>query len=454
MNLGQIIDFVGNLLDYDPTNATYKEQLISLLNDSQTSILTDRPWPFSMRERSLIVWTDVEFEFTFTNGSATLAGVGIPHSNDPVMPGSEFEGAKLRVTDSGGITEGHTIAWVKDATTAYLERPFQGATGTYTVTLKRREIRLPSDSMRVETLTDPKVGTPAKALFLSKWERDDLRLDAEKLGTIDSYLPSEGIKVQAPITPRGVTVTSTAAGRGVRSITVYMVNVRHPFATNCPVYPVDVSDGFESALSRGVTYELNDTETLRFQPETLDPSTGLYRRYYFTCPEAGIDAPVRVRNDQVDGVALNEDTIDPDGGKQLKPDLKLVTLEGQPFQSKAIRYVHDQSAHYQSVELYPHPSATQRIRVTTLTNPRRMQQDSDAPRIPAAYAKIIGYAALEQLTLKVDNAALSAVYARKKDTLAKAMEQSYLKAPTRRVFKGTGDSRRVPNIFGPLKYTP
>ena len=58
MHLGDLIDFVGNLLDYDPTNTTYREQLVSILNDAQTHILTDRPWPFAMKDRKLKVWTD------------------------------------------------------------------------------------------------------------------------------------------------------------------------------------------------------------------------------------------------------------------------------------------------------------------------------------------------------------------------------------------------------------
>jgi hypothetical protein len=58
VNLSDLIDFCGNLLDYDPVNETYREQLVSLLNDSQTRILTDRHWAFAQRERDLRVYTD------------------------------------------------------------------------------------------------------------------------------------------------------------------------------------------------------------------------------------------------------------------------------------------------------------------------------------------------------------------------------------------------------------
>ncbi len=58
MNLGELLDFCGNLLDYDPSNDTYRSQLVSLLNDAQTRTLTDRPWAFASRDRKLRVFTD------------------------------------------------------------------------------------------------------------------------------------------------------------------------------------------------------------------------------------------------------------------------------------------------------------------------------------------------------------------------------------------------------------
>jgi hypothetical protein len=42
MNLADLRAYVGNLLDYDPTNTTYDGQLDALLNDAQSRLLTDR----------------------------------------------------------------------------------------------------------------------------------------------------------------------------------------------------------------------------------------------------------------------------------------------------------------------------------------------------------------------------------------------------------------------------
>lgn len=454
MNLGQLIDYVGNLLDYDPTNDTYREQLVAMLNDAQTRVLTDRPWDFAMRERSLDVWTDVEVPVGVVNGSATVTGGPFPFSSSTVKPGSDYELGELVVTDSNDKISKYRVMFVSASNQLFLDRDFVGASGSYTATLYRREVYLPSDCAQVQNVSDPSVGTPCKSLFLSKFERDDMNLNHELLGVIEAYLPSEGLRVPAPHFARGISKVA-AAGQGARTINVYMVNVWGPRSTPQAVYPKDVSDGFESAFSKVESYALTDAETLLFTPEVLSSKTGFYRRYYFTCPEAGIYAPVRIRSAGGQGFAnLNVDTVAPTGTVTLNPDLSLTTLQGQPFRSTAVRYVWDQAGAYQSLQLYPHPSGDQKLDVRMLISPSRLLEEQDAPLIPAAYAQVIAYAALENVTLKVSNPALSNVYASKKMRMFMGMEQTYLKMVPRRIVKGTPglSSRYGTNPFGPLSW--
>jgi len=466
VNLGDLIDFVGNLLDYDPTNTTYREQLVSLLNDAQTHILTDRPWPFAMKDRELVTFTDLQVTLNFTAGSAQVTGVGFEVNPSTVTPGSRWTGGEVTGYTVAGVEFSRQIAWVKSSTELYLTRPWSGATQTVVCTLKRRKIHLPSDCMTIQNVSDPSVGIPAKALFLSQWEQEDTNLDPDLLGTIEAYLPSEAFRVPAPRNPVGngfsVSAVTVPAGQGVRTINVYMVNVFGPNATNFKVYPSNVSDGFESALSKVETFNLSDTQTLYFKPEPLDPSTGLWRRFYFTCPEAGILAPVRIRHiesEQVPGFDTGADTAPPDnptfGGLEMRPNLALSYLSSQAFGATSIRYRWNNSAAYRSIELYPHPSEDQEVLVRMLLNPRRLQEDQDSPLVPHAYAQLIAFAALENLTLKVDNPALSQVYLRKKETLFKAMEQAYLKATPRRIIKGnpTAGYKFVRNPFGKLTFS-
>ena len=87
--------------------------------------------------------------------------------------------------------------------------------------------------------------------------------------------------------------------------------------------------------------------------------------------------------------------------------------------------------------------------------PERMQEDQDSPLIPADYAQVIAYAALEALTLKVDNPALAQVYERKMTLMVRGMGARYLAEVPRRIVRGvpTGGYRYGINPFGPLKFS-
>jgi len=454
MNFGDLLDYVGNLLDYDPTNPVYTEQLTEILNKSQTRVLTDRQWSFSQREETLKVFTDVSETVTLAQGSSTATGSGLPVSTSAVKPGSFYDRGVMEVTLASGTVVEYRIAWVENATTMHLTTPFEGPNGSYDVTIKFREVYLPSNTMTVMSVRDPVQGVPVEALFLSKFERDESRLDTDALGTIEAYIPSEGQVIPAPRLPTGVAVATPGAGRGVRTIKLYMVNVYAPDGANFDNYRADVSNGFESALSQVGTYELADNEDLTLTPETLPDETGLYRRYYFTCEEAGIDAPIRARDDGAGNAG--QDTISPAGGVTITLDTSLSTLQTQAFRSTAVRYKWDHQGVHQSIQLYEHPSADQNLLVRILANPEKMIERQDTPIIPASYAQVIAYMALETLILKVDNPALAQVYERKRATAYKGMEARFLGKPSRRIIKGSPatQQRFFPNIYGPLTFTP
>lgn len=453
MNLGELRDYCGTLLDYDPVNQTYVDQLNNLLNESQSRILTDRPWEFSQREDDVWVKTDVTYTATFTNSSPNVAGT-FPYSTDVVLPGSPLEGGRLHITDSAGTEYEYEVRFVSAANNLVLDRPYAGLTGVYVATISFRAVPLLSDVSTIQSLMDlQNQGAPIPLDHLGKYTRDDVQLDPALLGTPSHYIPSDAFRVPAPRTVTGVAVITPGAGRGVRTINVYAVNVRNPhyFEKNASSYPRGVSAGFESALSPVATYNLTDTQELTFTPEVVPNTSGLYRRYYYTSPDQGIDAPIRIRDDGT-GV-LDQDTISPAGTVTITADTRLSVLQSQAQQAASVRYVHTNGM-YQSFLLYPHPSADQGCRVRSVVTPSKMYEDQDIPLIPVGYAQIIAYDAMEVLCLKVDNPALSNVYRAKKTVLYKGMEQRYLKQVPRRIVKGGGPQRLSPSIWGPLIFTP
>mgnify|MGYP003646593381 FL=1 len=453
MNLADLRAYVGNLLDYDPTNSTYDGQLDALLNDAQTRLLTDRAWTFCQRESTMVVPTDSSATFNVTAGSATVAGAGFPFSTSTVTPGSPWEGGAVTIKDSNGLEGDYFVRYVASVNQLFLDRDFEGASGGYAVTVTQREVYLPGDTATIMMVNDLDTGTPTPQFQLSKYERDHGRLSRTLLGTPEAYLPSSGARVNAPRKARGVTVTTPGAGRGVRTLNIYMVNVTGPGAYTPESYGPGVSAGLESSLSAVMSITLQDNEELALAPETVPSSTGFYRRYYFTAPTLGINAPQRLRHDGSGGITAKTDTVAPPGGVTLVPDTRLSILEGQAFQSASIRY-QDANGVYPSYMLYPHPSTDTDMSVRRLVAPRPMREETDIPLVPAAFAQAIAYAALEQVTLKHDNPALSSVYQRKRTTLTREMEARYLGQPPRRIQRGGADFTAYPNVFGPLVFTP
>jgi hypothetical protein len=445
MNLSELRSYCGSLLDYDPINPTYTQELTSFLNDAQGRLLGDRPWSFLTTEEQLSVETDITLSLTFAPGSAQVTGAGFPVGT-LIEPGSPYELGTLTFTESGGTTATYQVRFVQNATTLHIDRPFVGTGGTYSVVLKRRNVYLPSDTAQVLSVLQDITSYPQQVSFMSKLDRDAHLIDPAVLGTPEAFLQGEAEFVPAPRALSGVSVVTPGAGRGVRTVTVYMVNVRAPDLPSFDSYP-GYSGGLESGLSPGVEYTLQDNEELQFNPAAIAEKSGLYRRFYFTCTAEGIDAPRRVRG------TTSIDTVPPPGiGGGFTADTRLSILQGQNFDTITPRYKRTQSGAHQSVQLYPHPSSDTFINVRRLVVPQDMEEHQDTPAVPSAYARVIAYEALSQLAIKADQAPLSAVFERKMQMVYRGMEQRYLGKPSRRIVKNSSGGI-YPTIFGPLTFT-
>ena len=444
MNLQDLRAYCGSLLDYDPVNPTYTGELDGFLNDAQQRMLGDRPWDFLITEQKLQARTDVSLSLTFTNGSSSVAGTGLPIGTT-ALPGSPYELGTLDVTDSAGLQGIYTVQFVQNATTLHIDRPFTGASGTYAVTLQRRDLHLPADTAQLMAVLQDNVGYPQQCSFLSKLDRDAYVLDPDTEGTPESYLEGRSLYVPAPRAVRGVTSAVVAAGQGVRTVKVFMVNVRAPAYYGFDSYP-GFSGGMESGLSPAQEFTLSNVQELQISPDVIDSSSGLYRRYYFTCESEGITAPRRLRS------STGTSTVPPAGLAAWKPDTALATLQSQALDTNTVRYRRTQSGAHRAMQLYPHPSSDQRMTVRRLLVPQDMEEQQDTPAVPSAYARLLAYEAMAQLAIKADQSALSAAFERKRALMYRGMEQRYLGKPSRRLIKN-GSSAVFPAVFGPLTFT-
>jgi hypothetical protein len=199
-------------------------------------------------------------------------------------------------------------------------------------------------------------------------------------------------------------------------------------------------------LSAPVEYKLTDIQTLTFTPPAIQPSTGLYRKFYFSCPQAGIKRPVLVDASVPEGV-------DPLGGVTLTPDLSLATISSEDYLTTTIPYL--ALGQYQRFNLWPHPALVTQYQVRIQALPQPMVEDGDAPLIPPDAAQVIEYEATSTNALRLDNPSLGKMYRELRDAAYRQMSQTYLmqsSAPV--VMMGTTGATKGPISLGPYRVIP
>lgn len=415
-------------LNYDPANASYEVDLDRKINAAQTKVLGAHRWSFAQRETIVTVFPDY-----------TEAGI-------PVILGQDFVDLSLIPADFRKAIDGHTL-FLTSSTNAqsqtynisfadlagirvYLTSPITQATGTYTVTVQYREIALPGDTASVEGLLDLSVGIPEPQRAMTKLNRDVIRLDPNTTGRSLYFIPSTSVKTP---TPRAVSGVATVAGvaQGVRTLYVYQT-----FSLA----------GRESALSAPVEYKLTDLQTLTFTAPAIQPSTGLYRKFYFSCPQVGIKRPVLVDASVPEGV-------DPLGGVTLAPDLSLATISSEDYLTSTIPYMALGS--YQRFNLWPHPALVTQYQVRVQVLPQPMIEDGDAPLIPPDAAQVIEYEATSTNAIRLDNPSLGKMYRELRDGAYRQMSQTYLMQSTAPVvMMGASGSTKGPISLGPYRLVP
>mgnify|MGYP003640456350 CR=1 FL=1 len=59
MNLSEIRNMVGSIVDYDPNVQTYIDEVNRVVNEIYLDFFTDRPWKFAQETEEIQVYRDV-----------------------------------------------------------------------------------------------------------------------------------------------------------------------------------------------------------------------------------------------------------------------------------------------------------------------------------------------------------------------------------------------------------
>lgn len=198
MDLQALRDYATNVLDYDATaNPTYKAQLDRLLTDAYERIWSEKPWQFAQRDVVQIARPDATVDVSATNGSIALT-----HTGDLIV--GQMDGQIIEIE---GVE--YTIAYVLDATNAYLTEPYQGATGDGAgSTVIYRFIDLPADCQmimnvahRTNSITPE---DPGMMVALTRYEDEFYNLALGERGVPRYWVPQDPVTIPATCRPRAL----------------------------------------------------------------------------------------------------------------------------------------------------------------------------------------------------------------------------------------------------------
>ena len=424
MNLSEIRDYIGNILDYQPEVTAYKGQLTDIINENYFRLFSEKPFTFSQKQALVAANTDISvLSTTVTNNNENITCA-------PAQFTSVMEG---QVIDIDG-TE-YTIAWVKTSTSAYLTEKYAGSTATLTTTVKFRYLDMPTDCVeiiqvlkRAMTLTPEE---PGRLVPVTRYEDEFYNLPLNEVNLPNYWVPYDDYSLGPPKFATFTGLTS-GSGHGIRTLELATT---WTFA------------GRESSLGPITSLDLIDTQIVRFAFTNLANLSGLRYKVYVRCTEVGLNKFYHVSSNA--GLAQ----FDPDAGGNHDFTLAVSDFT-DAFEVANPRYS-EVDGNTQRIRLYPRQNADFELTVRYMYRPLKLIDDSDAPEMPASCHQILAYMSLRDLFIKFDNTSQAALYDRKVAQQMLKIEQRYLTQIAKRYIKNFMSSGRTDALplYTPLKQT-
>lgn len=424
MNLSELRDYIGNILDYQPDITAYKGQLTDVINENYFRLFSEKPFTFAQKQALVSAKTDIDLlSVTVTNNSDNITCT--PAQFTPSMEGQIIE---LDTVE-------YTIAWVNTSTSAYLRSQYTGATDTITATVKFRYLDMPADCVEImQVLKRAMVLTPqepGRLVPVTRYEDEFFNLPLNEVNLPNYWVPYDDYSLGAPKFATFAATTS-GSGHGIRTL---QLACTYTFAER------------ESALSPVTELALVDTEKVRFAFTNLANVSGLRYKVYVKCTEVGLNKFYHVSSD----AGLKQ--FDPDAGGNHDFTLAVSDFT-DAFEVANPRYS-EVDGNTQRIRLYPRQNADFELTVRYMYRPKKLIDDSDTPEMPASCHQMLAYMSLRDIFIKFDNTSQGVLYDRKVAQQMLKLEQRYLNQIAKRYIKRfmTGGRTDPVPLYTPLIQT-
>ncbi len=392
MNLSEIRNMVGSIVDYDPNVQTYIDEVNRVVNEIYLDFFTDRPWKFAQETEEIQVYADVEITGVTIAIGQNYVELLIVNPFLDWMEGSIVEISGATATADNGE---YIVAKSNDgAARAYIEDFTATNTETVTVKFKQRFIDMPADCSEVMSIgiRSPMSGTQAHFDYLSRNRDEELSLLLSSTGLPTDWLIHDDATMIQPVLASALAINAAGTlGAGLHY-------VKYTF----------IHKNKESAPSPASTVTLGAADSIDISGlQDTGANSGILKKAYIRTPDSNAYYASS-------SATANETT--PTIGSASLDAAYLVSAERLP----------ENDGHYKRVRLYPRQDTDYLIEVRFVFRPDRLIEDTDVPEFPPDHHRYLVYRACQELFVKHDNITHSEVYRRKADVEMLRMENNYL----------------------------
>lgn len=350
MNLLEITNSAGNMLDFQPTRMEYAIEFHGVVNDILFDLYTNSPYSFAQRETRIPVYADVTSSTASINIGAGFVNV-ILGVFEPWM-----EGQILQISGSTAEDGEYVIRKYVTANQVYLVGFVALSSQTnLTITIKNRYITLPKDCIQILGIGVREFGFMDNTPYgmLTRGEDHDYNLDLDATGTPHCWIPYDNRTLApprlAPVIADGGLLPDNVPVTGEYSVCYTFLN------GNIESAPSPESEAVTITAAHGITISnIQDTGA----------NSGILKRFYIKGPQG--------RSFFKSGAGeVAEATTTTSTAASLTVSY-LTTNERMP----------EHGGEYQRIRLYPRPDENAHITIRYLYRPIRLIEDTDIPTLP------------------------------------------------------------------------
>jgi len=388
MNLQELREMVGSIVDYDPDVQTYRDEVTRVVNELYLDFFTDKPWMFAIKSSEISVYKDITKTGNMTAGSNEFTTTANP---------DWINGAIVEISNSTADDGEYEILKVGPSTKVFLNGFTASNTEVVTLTFKQRYVDMPQDCAEVIAvgLRNP-TQTPTTAFdYLPRFRDEEYGLLLSSTGQPTDWLLHDDETVLPPVL--APTIADGGAG-GPWVAGEYHVKYTLIYQDR------ESSPSPASSVTLAATRHLGVTGM-----QNTGANSGYTKRFYVRTTETKAYYHV----EQAD-VAETTTTV----ASLTVPTQYLISQDRLP----------ENSGHYKRIRLYPRQDTDYLVSLRYIYQPPRLIEDSDTPEFPPSHHRYLVYRACQELFVKHDNLSHSEVYKRKADIELLRLENNYLSA--------------------------